>query len=552
MTSTTVFVSCDGIKLKLTCTPELLKKPFEECLVAPFLGAFNKKRGTSFTPAQLPKVEIEGQLVKDIGLSGAHVLVSSAPMAASPNVVLFLPSNAAGTSSACAAAVEQLLLLDPTGSDDGVPARAALKALRTAVKEAPMAAEPAVNPKIISLLAAYCCLLDDERAWSAASGEAAVALSNLLVVSKEKAGTLLCAAELGALPRLISNFDCNEPSKRLPLPRLRILAPIVFHLSLHQGIKTHSDAFFSAVRSALLYTAECLALPNLVDASGPTAAPLAADLTRTTFNLLRAYPPNPKTDSGQLAINELLDAVASLFSVHEMNSNTTSSSAAAAEAPPESLAEAQRAALQIPVALPDDDQNYQRLCKCWEVRKHTASKQHAAFLLTTPFLSLPCQGIFHLLPPLLIAAEATPSEDASNACVLPLLTLQRLVEVDKETRDAFKLKVFGEVIEMQPGPDPYQPLGCLGWDPNVPLGPSGHIRLHLIKMLTSSAAMAKHVCGNLLFAVCEENPKMFVHLCGLGSAAGLLTERGLFGEFQQQVEAQQGSDAARIEEMDVN
>ena len=58
---------------------------------------------------------------------------------------------------------------------------------------------------------------------------------------------------------------------------------------------------------------------------------------------------------------------------------------------------------------------------------------------------------------------------------------------------------------MQPGPDPYQPLGCLGWDPNVPLGPNGHIRLHLIKMLTSSAAMAKH-----------------------------------------------GSDAARIEEMDVN
>ena len=184
-----------------------------------------------------------------------------------------------------------------------------------------------------------------------------------------------------------------------------------------------------------------------------------------------------------------------------------------------------------------------------------ASTQQASS--TQPFYSplpssLPCQGIFHLLPPLLIAAEATPSEEASNACVLPLLTLQRLIEVDKETRDAFKQKVFGEVIEMQPGPDPYQPLGCLGWDPNVPLGPSGHIRLHLIKMLTSSAAMAKHVCGNLLFAVCEENPKMFVHLCGLGSAAGLLTERGLFGEFQQQVEAQQGSDAARIEEMDVN
>ena len=63
---------------------------------------------------------------------------------------------------------------------------------------------------------------------------------------------------------------------------------------------------------------------------------------------------------------------------------------------------------------------------------------------------------------------------------------------------------------------------------------------------------ARDSLENLLFAVCEESPKMFVHLCGLGSAAGLLTERGLFGEFQQQVEAQQGSDAARIEEMDVN
>ena len=208
MTSTTVFVSCDGIKLKLTCTPELLKKPFEECLVAPFLGAFNKKRGTSFTPAQLPKVEIEGQLVKDIGLSGAHVLVSSAPMAASPNVVLFLPSNAAGTSSACAAAVEQLLLLDPTGSDDGVPARAALKALRTAVKEAPMAAEPAVNPKIISLLAAYCCLLDDERG-GAPRRPRRRSRSATFSSSPRRRRARSMRGRAGALPRLISNFDAT-------------------------------------------------------------------------------------------------------------------------------------------------------------------------------------------------------------------------------------------------------------------------------------------------------------------------------------------------------
>ena len=48
-----VLVACDGVKLKLTCTPELLAKPFEECVVGPFLGAFNKKRSTSYTPQSL-------------------------------------------------------------------------------------------------------------------------------------------------------------------------------------------------------------------------------------------------------------------------------------------------------------------------------------------------------------------------------------------------------------------------------------------------------------------------------------------------------------------
>ena len=337
-------------------------------------------------------MEIEGQLVKDIGLSGQHVLVSSAPMAASPNVVLFLPSNAAGTSSASRRRCRAAAVTRPDRL--GRRRAGARGAQGFAHRRQGGANGRRARGQPEDYLAPRRVLLPSRRRARVERrvGEAAVALSNLLVVSKEKAGTLLCAAELGALPRLISNFDCNEPSKRLPLPRLRILAPIVFHLAPPRHQDTQRRLLLGGALRALLYTAECLALPNLVDASGPTAAPLGADLTRTTFNLLRAYPPNPKTESGQLAINELLDAVASLFSVHEMNSNTTSS-AAAAEAPPESLAEAQRAALQIPVALPDDDQNYKRLCKCWV-------------------------GIFHLLPPLLIAAEATPSEEASNACVL--------------------------------------------------------------------------------------------------------------------------------------
>ena len=50
-----VVVSMEGLKLKLTCTPALLEKPFSECVIKPFLGVFNNKRGTSWTPDDLLK-----------------------------------------------------------------------------------------------------------------------------------------------------------------------------------------------------------------------------------------------------------------------------------------------------------------------------------------------------------------------------------------------------------------------------------------------------------------------------------------------------------------
>ena len=69
-----VFVACDGVKLKLTCTAALLEKPFVECIVQPFLGAFNKKRGTSFAPTDLAKVEVDSAVIDDLSLTGAAVL----------------------------------------------------------------------------------------------------------------------------------------------------------------------------------------------------------------------------------------------------------------------------------------------------------------------------------------------------------------------------------------------------------------------------------------------------------------------------------------------
>ena len=87
----------------------------------------------------------------------------------------------------------------------------------------------------------------------------------------------------------------------------------------------------------------------------------------------------------------------------------------------------------------------------------TQQAQHAAVLLTTPFLA-PLPGHLPSLPPLLIAAEATPSEEASNACVL--LSRCRGSRGRQGDTRRVQAKVFGEVIEMQPGPDPYQPLGA--------------------------------------------------------------------------------------------
>ena len=249
--STPVVVACDGVKLKLTCTAELLSKPFVECIVAPFLGAYNKKRGTAIKPVALAKVEVDGAAVSDLSLSGAAVLGGSEH----PSVVLHLPSDTACTSEPCVDAAAFVLKLDParTPTADSV---VALKALRAAIKETPSGAGAAVTPRLIAILAEFSALTSADAAWTAASAEAAVCINNLLVAARDKSGALLCANELGAVPRLIASF---EKASELPLPRLRLLSPIAFHLSLQPAIGAHATRFAAAIRTCLLYVSSSLA-----------------------------------------------------------------------------------------------------------------------------------------------------------------------------------------------------------------------------------------------------------------------------------------------------
>lgn len=486
-----VIVACDGVKLKLTCTAALLSQPFTDCVVTPFLGAFNKKRGTAFSAGILAKVEVDGVAVGDLSLSGAVIIGTSE----APTVDIFLPSGTAGTSGPCAEAVAAVLKLDPSSTPTDACV-AALKSLRVALKDAPTAAEPALTPRVVGIVAEISCLKSADTEWTSASAEAAVCLNNMLAASRDKAGALLCAEELGALPTLIA---CFEKAANLPLPRLRLLSPLVFHLSLLPAINAHANRLAKACRTCLSYVASSLSVPGLVDEA--VGAALAADIIRATFNLLRVSPPNASGEAGAVAIADLVDAVANLL---DAGAGAPSSADGA-------LGEMKRAALQLPVVL--GDASYATLAPRW-------------------------RAVCDMLLPLLVHAEATGTEDDGHQAVLPMLTLQKICEADKAVCAQVKAHIFGEVDSAPRNADPYQPLGVHGWDPNAVLGPSASLRMHLLKLLTSVTHAMKHVGGNLLYAVCSDDPHEFTHLCGLGSAAGLLQERGLFAGFQQAIDAQ--------------
>lgn len=505
-------VECDGVKLKLTCTPELLAKPLSECLIVPTLGFFNKKRGTSYAASDLAKVEVDGTVVSDLSLSGDAVLGAID----APSVVLTLPESIPGPSDACIAAAERVLQLDPatTPTEDCL---GPLKALRLAIKERPTAAAPAVKASIVGRLAEFCCLAS-EREWTAASAEAAVCLNNIFVVARDKAGAMLCAPELGVIARLAAVFEAAQTT---PIARLRILAPLVFHISLVSNLGAPGRRLADAVRACLLWLSSTLEAPTAL-ADEVVGAALASELLRASFNLLRTSPPRVGASSGA-AEEEKAGGGATVPDDFAAIVRSLLSAPGGSEAAADAIREAQLASLQIPVVLESvDPDGYRKLCPAWK-------------------------ELCDILLPLMVTAEVEIAEEVSNRCVLPLLTLQKMAEADAPTRAALKEHIFGDVGSLPMSQaDPYQPAGVSGWDPNEKLGASATLRMHLLKLLTSTAHTAKHVAGNMLFAVCGDNAEEFTHLVGLGSAAGLLSERGLFAQFQQMVDAKS---EARIEEI---
>ena len=59
------------------------------------------------------------------------------------------------------------------------------------------------------------------------------------------------------------------------------------------------------------------------------------------------------------------------------------------------------------------------------------------------------------------------------------------------------------------------------------------LRLHLIKCMTSIDYTLKRVVADMLYAAVGEDPRELVRLCGIGSSAGVLQEKGMLAQMQQ-------------------
>jgi hypothetical protein len=492
MSNKAVVVSCDGVKLKLTCSPALLEKAFSACVVNPFLGAFNKKRGTSWTPQQLKQVQVDGAEISDLSLSGAAVLGG----ADEPCVTLTLPGTTPKSAEAAAhtvsGAVSALLALEYEPEETW---RDAFRALRLATREAPATVGANLSEKIVALVVQHAGLASDGHKWNSVTGEACAVLNNLLVAASAAAGPLVLAKVLGVAPRLAKVLA--EP-ERTPLPRLKLLSPIAFHLSLQPALREHEKEFGDAIRTALEWVSS--ALEGVVGAEPIDEAigsDLASDLVRTLFNMLRASAPDALSPDGQADAARVMGLVAGIL-------RATGSSA--------QLKAAKLAALQLVVALPEE--------------------------LAFPPLSGEWHTLIDLLQPLLAAKEAAGAgPEHANAPVLPLLVLHKIAEADESAREALKRHIFGEVLEME-ADDPYKPLGAdPDFNPNHAMPPDAPLRLLLVKQLTDLGPMINPLVGKLLWSVCAEDSKEFTRLCGLGSAAAVLQEKGALAQMQQELDA---------------
>jgi len=141
----------------------------------------------------------------------------------------------------------------------------------------------------------------------------------------------------------------------------------------------------------------------------------------------------------------------------------------------------------------------------------------------------PCwPRLLDLLFPLLQGIEKRSVED--TAPVVLLVTLQQICEVDPASAAQVKARLFpAEVYEAMEG----KKFDDNKFDPNKPLPADASLRLHVIKLMTSIDYTLKRVVGDFVYAVVGEDPRELIRLCGIGSSAGVLQERGMLAQMQQ-------------------
>ena len=73
-------VTLGEVTLKLTVSGNGLKKTFGDAVIAPFLRAYAKRTGTPVSLAQLARVEVDGEMLGDLGLAASVVLLTREPV----------------------------------------------------------------------------------------------------------------------------------------------------------------------------------------------------------------------------------------------------------------------------------------------------------------------------------------------------------------------------------------------------------------------------------------------------------------------------------------
>ena len=553
----------------------------QDSLLLPYLGAYNKRAGATLSVDDLERIEIDGVVCEDPGVDAASVLLSE-----SPAVVLTPRSVPAGGQGGAAGGqggaaggqggvvdaqlrtaieskigaqfgggvprgpfeiVDALLAL-PLDASEGAwaPHLVDLEASEAECSDCRgFSARHGVDQKarlVRSLLArvetaesdrwrsdtlalALRCLRvlsregahdDDLRAdgatvtvcrlaglaedgaeWDEARAEACVLLSNLLTLGGERA-TRLLRDRLGAEARLHRVLGSPEEQ---PVPRLRLHAALAFRLTLAPPSGQGLDDFAADACRALRWVASRLEL-RAADAS--TLA-LGADLVRATFNLMRALAARPVAAAG--LDGSVLEAVVTILGAGRGAVAPGGGEEAAA-----ALLELQRTSLQLPMVM---------------------AEERAAF--GAGGLGRVWRGLVALLPPSLAKVEAG-EPDSKDEPALPCVALTKVCEQDAASRR--------QVLDALFPPEEEAGFDAATFRADRPLPAGASLRMHLVKSLTSTHYVLKRVVGDMIWAACDGDAREVVRLCGLGSAAGVLQEKGMLAQMQAEEQAKAARDGA--------